>query len=317
MRCVVLDGFTLNPGDLSWDGLRALVATDVHERTVPADVAARAADAELLLTNKVVLNRAIISRLSQLKYIGVTATGFNVVEVAAAAERGIVVTNVPAYSTRSVAQLTFALLLELTHHVGLHATGVRAGRWSACADFSYCERSLLELDGLTLGIVGCGRIGRAVAEIAASLGMDILVCARQAASPIPARAQRVSLETLFRRSDVVSLHCPLTPETNQFINPERLAWLKPPALLLNTARGGLIDEAALADALNHDRLAGAGLDVLSTEPPAPDNPLLRAKNCLITPHLGWASRAARQRLMQETVENVRAFLAGQPRNVVS
>jgi glycerate dehydrogenase len=317
MKIVVLDGYTLNPGDLDWDDLKSLGDCPVHERT-PADaVIARAADAEILLTNKVVLDAGVLARLPRLRYIGVLATGYNVVDVEAARKRGIVVTNVPAYSTRSVAQLTFALLLELAHHVGHHAHTVREGRWSRCADFSYADTPLVELEGRTMGVVGLGRIGMAVAEIAAAFGMHGVAHTRSRprATSVPVRL--VGLEPLFRESDVVSLHCPLTPETRHLINAERLAWMKPTAFLLNTGRGALVDEAALADALNHGRLAGAGLDVLSTEPPPIANPLLQARNCVITPHFGWATGAARRRLMRIAVDNVRAFLQGAPRNVVN
>jgi glycerate dehydrogenase len=277
----------------------------------------RARDAEIVLTNKTVLERHEIERLPSLRYIGVLATGTNIVDLDAAHERGIVVTNVPAYGTRSVAQATMALLLELTNHTGHHAAGVREGRWTNNIDWCYWERPLLELDGLTMGIVGLGRIGRAVAEIAGAFGMNLLACRATKTKATPPPLREVALETLFRQSDVVSLHCPLTPETRNLVNAERLAWMKPTAFLLNTSRGLLVDETALAEALNHDRLAGAGLDVLSVEPPPADNPLLHAKNCLITPHQAWGTRAARSRLLQAAVENVRAFLKGKPKNVVN
>ncbi len=315
-KIVVLDGFTLNPGDLSWDPLRALGECEVNDRTSAELTYERAREAEIVLTNKVVLDEPLIGRLSRLRYIGVLATGYNVVDVAAARARGVVVTNVPAYSTRSVAQLTFALLLELTHQVGLHARSVREGHWSSHRDFSYSLAPLLELDGRTLGLVGFGRIGSAVAEVGAAFGMRLLVHTRTRLPGTPVPVRFVDLEALFRRSDVVSLHCPLTPETRGLVNAKRLAWMKPTALLLNTSRGPLIDESALAAALNAGHLAGVGLDVLSVEPPPLENPLLRARNCVITPHFGWATRAARARLLREAVENVRAFLTGQPRNVV-
>ncbi len=317
MRIVVLDGHTLNPGDLSWDALRALGECVIYERTPPARVLARAAEAEIILTNKTVLDRAALGRLPRLRYVGVLATGYNVVNVAAARERGVIVTNVPAYSTPSVVQLTFALLLELTHHAGRHAAGVHAGRWTRCRDFCYWETPLVELAGLTLGVVGFGRIGRAVAEAGRAFGMRILAHTRTVPPAPPAGVEFVALETLFRQADVVSLHCPLTPETERLVNAERLAWMKPTALLLNTGRGPLVDEVALAAALRENRPAGAGLDVLSTEPPKADNPLLAAPNVVITPHIGWATRAARERLMQTAVENVRAFLAGRPQNAVN
>jgi glycerate dehydrogenase len=316
MSIVVLDGFTLNPGDLSWQELESLGPCVVYERTPPAEVLARAAGAEILLTNKSELTAGAIQNLPRLKYIGVLATGTNVVDLAATRTRGIPVTNVPAYSTRSVAQLTFALLLELAQHVGHHAATVREGRWSRSTDWCYWDRPLLELDGLTLGVVGFGRIGRAVAELAAAFGMNVL-----AHSPTPKSAppfvRFVPLEILFRESDVVSLHCPLTPQTRSLLNAERLSAMKPTAFLLNTSRGLLVDEPALANALNSGRIAGAGLDVLSAEPPPASNPLLSAKNCLITPHMAWATRASRSRLIAIAVDNVRAFLQGKPQNVVN
>ncbi len=317
MNIVVLDGHTLNPGDLTWSALEALGPCRVFDRTLPGETVARAAEAEIALTNKTVLSRDTLVRLPRLRYIGVLATGYNVVDLAAARERGIAVTNVPGYSTASVVQLTFALLLELTHHVGAHADGVRAGRWSRSADFCYWESPLVELAGLTLGLVGFGNVGRGVARAAAAFGMRVLVHTRTRPTGGVEGVTFVDLEAVFRQSDVVSLHCPLTDATRHLVNRERLAWMKPTAFLINTGRGPLVDEAALADALNAGRLAGAGLDVLSTEPPAAGNPLLAAKNCVITPHIGWATRAARERLMRIAVENVRAFQAGQPQNVVS
>jgi len=316
MTIVVLDGHTLNPGDLSWARLESLGDCRVYDRTAAGAVVERAADAPVVLTNKTRLDAATMERLPALRYVGVLATGYNVVDLAAARRRGVVVTNVPAYSTDSVAQLTFALLLELTHHVGLHAQTVRDGQWSACEDFCYRRTPLIELAGLTMGIVGFGRIGRTVGRIAAAFGMPVLAHDAQPPSSAPDVAF-VGLDELLGRSDVVSLHCPLTPETTGLIDAGRLARMKPTAMLLNTCRGPVVDEAALADALNAGRLAGAGLDVLSVEPPPADNPLLTARNCVITPHIAWATRSARQRLMDVAVDNVRAFLGGQPVNVVS
>ena len=316
MRIVVLDGFTLNPGDLSWDELKTLGACDIYERSAPGEVLQRAANAEILLTNKTVLGHEEIETLPNLRYIGVLATGTNVVDLAAARERGITVTNVPAYSTKSVAQAAFALLLELTHHVGDHAQGVRAGKWARSTDWCYWDYPLVELDGLAMGIIGFGRIGGAVGELAAAFGMKVLANLHTP-KPLPLFVQPVSLETLFRQSDVVSLHCPLTSETQQLVNARRLSWMKPSAFLLNTSRGPLVDEVALAEALNSGRIAGAGLDVLSAEPPSADNPLLTAKNCIITPHLAWGTRTARSRLMKVAVENVRRFLENKPQNVVT
>ena len=317
MNITVLDGHTLNPGDLHWDELQSLGPCEIFDRTAPDQILARAANAEIILTNKVILSRETINALPKLRYLGVLATGYNVVDAIAARERGIPVTNIPGYSTRSVAQLTFALLLELTHHTGHHAQTVRDGRWSHSVDFCYWDFPLLELDGLTLGVIGFGQIGREVAKIAQAFGLRILIHSRTKLAQLPAGMSFVSLDELFSRADVVSLHCPLTPDTSHLINAPRLAQMKPSAFLINTSRGPLVDEAALADALNSGRLAGAALDVLSVEPPPATNPLLTAKNCLITPHLGWATRAARERLLQIAVANLRAFLAGHPQNVVN
>lgn len=306
---VVLDGHTLNPGDLSWEPLQALADCRIHNRTSAADILARSAGARLLLTNKTPLTAATLAALPDVQYIGVLATGYNVVDVAAARARGIPVANVPAYGTQSVAQHVFALLLELTQHTGAHAASVRAGQWARSPDFCYWENPLIELAGKTLGIVGSGRIGSAVARIAEAFGMTV-VFARRAGG-------RAELEAVLRQSDVISLHCPLTDDTRHLINATTLGWIKPTALLLNTSRGPLIDEPALADALNQGRLAGAGLDVLSTEPPPAGHPLFTARNCLITPHIAWATAAARRRLLTTAVDNVRAFLAGRPVNVVN
>jgi glycerate dehydrogenase len=316
MKIVVLDGFTLNPGDLSWSDLQALGPCTLFDRTSPTEVLARAADAEIVLTNKIVLSRETIQRLPRLQYIGVLATGTNIVDLKAARERGIPVANVPTYGTTSVAQMTFALLLELAQHVGHHADTVRQGRWTRSADWCYWDFPLIELNGLTLGIVGFGRIGRAVAELGAAFGMQVLASHPSAGAPTPG-VRFVEVDAVFRESDVVSLHCPLTPETAKLVNARRLSFMKRTAFLLNTSRGLLVDEPALAEALNSGRIAGAALDVLSVEPPPADNPLLAARNCLITPHIAWGTRAARSRLMHIAVENVRAFLQGQPQNVVN
>jgi glycerate dehydrogenase len=313
MRITVLDGHTTNPGDLSWEPLERHGHVVVHDRTAAADVVARAAGADVVLTNKTPLSRETIAALPGLKCIGVLATGYNVVDAAAARDRGIPVCNVPEYGTPNVAQATFALLLELTNRVGRHAELVRSGRWSSCPDFCFWEGDLVELSGLTLGVVGLGRIGRAVATIGRAFGMHVLAWRRTAG----ADPQCVPLDRLLRESDVVSLHCPLTAETERLVNATTLAMMKPTAFLLNTARGGLVDEAALAAALNDARLAGAGLDVLSVEPPPASNPLLTARNCIITPHVAWATREARRRLIAATAENVRCFAAGTPRHVVN
>jgi glycerate dehydrogenase len=316
MRIIVLDGFTLNPGDLSWEPLRQAGDCQIHERSRPEEVLPRLQNAAATLTNKVVLDRKSIEQLPSLRYIGVTATGYNIVDVTAARERGIVVTNVPAYGTDSVAQATFALLLELTNHAGHHARTVREGRWSRSPDFCYWDYPLIELAGLTIGVVGYGRIGQQVARIAQAFGMKVLALVHRP-RPLEAGVRAVNLETLLRESDVVSLHCPLTPNTKGMINKERLGLMKRTAFMVNTSRGPLIIEEDLADALHAKRIAGAGLDVLSVEPPLENNPLFKAPNCYITPHQAWATRAARQRLMSVAVENLRQFMAGTPQNVVS
>lgn len=313
MRIVILDGFAANPGDLSWDAFTALGDCTIHDRTAPKEVVDRLRDAEVALTNKAILDATAFEQLPNLRYVGVVATGYNNVDVAAARSRGIPVCNVPEYGTATVAQAVFALLLELTHRTGHHAETVRSGRWCRSLDFCYWDGSLIELSGLTLGIVGYGRIGQAVARIGRAFGMRILAYRRSG----ELGPEGADLDTLFRTSDVISLHCPLTPETRAMVDARRLAQMKPGAFLINTARGLLIQEADLADALNDGRLAGAGLDVLSVEPPNDTHPLLRAKNCVITPHIAWATRAARARLLHLTAENLRAFLRGTPQNIVN
>lgn len=312
MKIVVLDGHTLNPGDLDWSALQQLGECTIHDRSAAAEIVPRAKDAELVLTNKTPLTGATLAELPKLRYIGVLATGYNVVDVPAAMARGIVVTNVPDYGTRSVAQHVFALLLELTQHVGYHAQTVREGQWNKSLDFCYWDRPLVELAELKLGIVGYGRIGRAVAEIGRAFGMEILVSSRSEKQGVT----QVSLEELFRLSDVISLHCPLTAENKGMINAARLELMKPGAFLINTSRGPLIVEQDLADALNAGRIAGAALDVLAVEPPRDENPLFEAKHCVITPHIAWATRAARDRLLGIAVANVAAYQSGRPQNVV-
>lgn len=309
MKIVVLDGHTLNPGDLSWESLQQLGECEIHARTAPGDVAQRAGEAAIVLTNKTPLPADAIAGLGNLRYIGVLATGFNVVDTAAARARGIPVTNVPAYGTRSVAQHTLALLLELTNGVGRHAESVRGGKWTQNPDFCFWEQPLVELDGKVLGIVGGGRIGQAVAQLAGAFGLTVRIATRTDG--------RAGLERVLRESDVVSLHVPLTPDTKEMINAETLGWMRPSAFLINTSRGQLINEADLAAALNADRLAGVAVDVLSVEPPPTDHPLLKAKHCLVTPHNAWATQAARSRLMDIAVANIRNFQAGQLTNVVN
>jgi len=317
MKIVVVDGYTLNPGDLTWDELRALGECEIHARSTDDELLARSAAAEILLTNKMEIRGRHMERLPKLRYIGVTATGYNIVDVAAARERSIVVTNVPAYGTASVAQMTFALLLELCHRTGHHAQTVREGRWAKSPDFCYWDFPLVELDGLTMGIVGLGRIGHAVAGVEQAFATKVVATGRSKPKDLAAEIKWLDLEELLRISDVVSLHCPLTPETKHMINSDRLKLMKPTAFLLNTSRGPLIDEPALAAALHAGQIAGAGLDVLSVEPPPAGHALYTAPNCFITPHISWATRAARSRLMRVAIENVRAFIGGKPQNVVS
>ena len=317
MNIVVLDGYTLNPGDLTWKDLESLGQCTVYDRTGPEEVVPRAKDAEIVLTNKTLLFSDVIKQLPKLKYIGVLATGYNVVDVEAAHNRGIPVTNVPAYSTKSVAQMVFAHLLNLSQHVGHHAETVRSERWTSNPDFCYWDMPLIELVGLTMGIIGFGRIGQAAAKLALAFGMKVIAYDVVTPSSIPEGCQFVGLEDVFRRSDVVSLHCPLTPQTQNIINKERLELMKKTAFLINISRGPIVDEQALAQALNNEEIAGAGLDVLSSEPPKKDNPLLKAKNCYITPHIAWATHSARERLLKVVVDNVAAFLAGKSQNVVN
>ena len=315
MKLVVLDAHTLNPGDLSWAPLEQLGHCEIHARTSPSQLLERAGGAEVVLPNKTRLSRDCLAQLPTLKYIGVLATGYDVVDVVAAAERGVVVTNVPAYGTASVAQMTFALVLELACHVGLHDAAVRQGRWAESGEFSYPVRPLHELAGGTLGVVGFGRIGQAVARLGEAFGMRVVVHTPSRRGM--AEGTWLPLDGVFAEADVLSLHCPLTEATARIVDARRLALMKRDALLVNTARGGLIDEAALADALMRGVIAGAALDVLSVEPPPAAHPLLHAPNCIVTPHVAWATRASRARLLAIAVDNVRAFLGGKPHNVVS
>ena len=317
MKLAVLDAYTANPGDLSWAGLEGCAECTFYDRTPAAQVVERAIDCEIVLTNKTVINGDAIRALPKLKYIGVLATGYNVVDVAAAKECGIVVCNVPGYSTPSVAQTVFALLLELTHRVGHHAQTVRDGRWVSSPDFCYWDGPLIELSGRTLGILGYGGIGEAVAKIALAMDMKVIANRRTwAAEPIQG-VEKVTLEECFTNSDVLTLHFPLTDNTLGIINRANIEKMKPGAFLINTARGPLINEVDLAEALNSGRIAGAGLDVLSSEPPKADNPLPGARNCFITPHIAWASQEARARLIEVATSNVRAFFADSPQNRVA
>ena len=306
----------MNPGDLSWEPLKALGSCEIYERSTSGEAVERLAGAAVALTNKVPIDRVVLEKCPELRLIAVTATGHNIIDGMGARERGVTVSNVPNYSTPSVAQAVFALLLELTNRTGHHGQTVRDGRWSRSADFCYWDYPLVELAGLNMGIIGFGRIGRQVARIAQAFGMNVLVYHHRPVTEL-AGADQVSLEALLARSDVVSLHCPLTDETKGMINAERLHLMKKTAFLINTSRGPLIMEEDLARALQSEEIAGAGLDVLGIEPPAANHPLFKAPNCFITPHLAWGTRAARQRLMDATVENVSSFLKGTPRNVVN
>ena len=317
MQIVILDGHTTNPGDLSWAPIEAVGPTTVYDRTPDPLIIERAAAAEVVFTNKTPLSAATLFALPRLTYVGVLATGVNVIDVAAARERGITVTNVPEYGTPNVAQATWALLLELTNQVGRHAAGVRAGRWSACQDFCYWETDLVELAGHTLGLVGYGRIAQAVAAVGRAFGMRVITHRQRAGDVAADGTPCVGLDELFAMSDVVSLHCPLTPDSTGLVDARRLGLMKPTAFLVNTARGGLVVEADLAAALEAGTIAGAGLDVLSTEPPPADHPLLQARNCIITPHVAWATRNARERLIEIAAANLRAFVAGVAQNVIT
>jgi glycerate dehydrogenase len=314
MNIVVTDGYTLNPGDLSWHGISKLGNLIVHERTPAALILERCKDADIILTNKVPIGKDSIDRLPNLKMIGVLATGYNVIDIAKASEKDIIVCNVPAYGTASVAQHAFALLLELTNRVGLHAESTAKGEWQNAEDWAYAKSSITELSGKTFGLVGLGNIGQRTAEIAKAFGMEVKYFTPSGkASPL---GTACDLQTIFSSSDVVSLHCPLKPDNAGFVNRELLNIMKPTALLINTARGQLINEQDLTDALNEGRIAGAGLDVLSVEPPHDGNPLLNAKNCVVTPHNAWMSKEARQRIMDITAKNIEAFLKNDPQNVV-
>lgn len=314
MKIVILDGYTANPGDLSWSDLEQLGQLTVYDRTRPEETVARAADADVVLTNKVVIGRQEISQLPRLQYIGVLATGYNVVDIQAARERGIIVTNVPAYSTESVAQMVFAHLLTVTNRTEHYAVLNRQGRWSSNPDFSYWDTPLHELAGKTFGIVGLGNIGSRVAQIALAFGMKVVALTSKSA--LPAGIQKVSLDELLTTADVVSLHCPLTDTTRHLINARTLQMMKPSAILINTGRGPLVNDADVAEALSTQRLYAYCADVLTTEPPQADNPLLCQSNAYFTPHIAWASVEARVRLLQTAIANVRAFANGTPQNTV-
>jgi len=316
MRIVILDGYTANPGDLSWKPLEEIGELTVYDRTAPEETISRAKDADVVLTNKVCIRRSEMEQLPRLKYIGVLATGYNVVDMEAAHERGIVVTNVPAYSTESVAQMVFAHLLTVTNRTEHYAMQNRAGRWSASPDFSYSDTLLTELAGKTFGIVGLGNIGRRVAAIAHAFAMNVVALTSKAASELPPYIGKRTLDELLAESDVLSLHCPLTPDTRHLINRQTLQLMKSSAILINTGRGPLIDDEAVADALKANRLRAFCADVLTDEPPRADNPLLQCEQAFVTPHIAWASCEARVRLVDIAISNVRAFAEGKPQNVV-
>ena len=317
MNIVILDGYSANPGDLSWKELEELGTLTVYDRTKSDETVARAADAEIVLTNKVILNSEAIAQLPRLKYIGVLATGYNVVDIKAAHDRGIIVTNVPAYSTESVAQMVFAHLLTVTNRTEHYAIQNRDGRWSSNPDFCYWDFPHMELAGKTFGVVGLGNIGLRVAQIAHAFGMKVKAVTSKVQSTLSVGIEKVSLEELLATADVLSLHCPLTDSTRHMINAATLQQMKPSAILINTGRGPLVDDQAVADALAKGAIAAYCADVVTEEPPRPDNPLLQQPNAFITPHIAWASMEARVRLLKVAIDNVRSFLNGQPQNVIS
>ena len=318
MNIVVLDGFTMNPGDLSWNELDKLGTLKVYDRTSPEQLLERAADAEAVLTNKTVLNAAALRNMPKLKYVGVLATGYNVVDIAVAKELGIVVTNIPAYSTESVAQMVFAHILNITHSVGRYAGEAHAGVWSRQADFSYTNSPLMELYGKKIGIIGFGNTGSATARIARAFGMEVLVYTSKSQSALPeGMTKAASVEEVFSNSDIVSLHCPLNDKTAEIVNAHHLSLMKESAILINTGRGGLVNENDLAEALKAHRIKAAGLDVMVNEPPMENNPLLVLDNCFITPHIAWATYEARTRLMNQTVMNLKSFIEGKIINNVA
>lgn len=317
MKIIVLDGYGLNPGDLTWKGFEELGELTVYDRTSPSELLERAAGAEALVTNKTLITSENMDALPDLKYIGVLATGYNVVDIDAAKARGIVVTNIPSYSTASVAQMVFAHILNITQRVGYYADENKQGRWTKNADFCYWDTHLVELQGKKMGIVGFGNIGQATARIAQAFGMEVCVYSSKPQFALPSGIKKMELDELFGECDVVSLHCPLTPDTKEMVNAERLSKMKPNAILINTGRGPLINEQDLADALNEGKIAAAGLDVLSVEPSVEGNPLLGARNCFITPHIAWATLEARTRLMEIAVQNLKSYQKGQIVNNVA
>lgn len=317
MEIVVLDGYGLNPGDLSWEPFKEIGNVTVYDRTVSEDVIERSKDAEIILTNKVIISDDVICALPRLKYIGVLATGYNVVDIESASAHGIKVTNIPSYSTHSVVQMTFAHILNITNRVGHYADENSKGRWSANPDFCYWDTNLMELSGKTIGIVGLGNIGMEVAKVSTAFGMDVFAYTSKNSSKLPSFIQKDTLDGLFSLCDIITLHCPLNEKTREMINYQSLAKMKDGAILINTGRGPLVNEPDVADALNSGKLAGYGTDVLCTEPADSYNPLLKCKNAFITPHIAWATFEARTRLMEIAVSNVKAFIDGKPTNIVN
>ncbi len=316
IKICVLDGYAANPGDLSWEGLKSLGECIIYDRTAPEELLEHAADAEAILTNKVVIGAEHMDALPNLKYIGVLATGYNVVDIAAAQQRGIIVTNIPAYSTASVAQMVFAHILNITTQVQHHSEEVHKGRWSNNADFCFWDTPLTELRDKKIGLIGLGHTGYTTARIAIGFGMKVYAVTSKSHFQLPPEIKKMEIDELFSECDVVSLHCPLTPDTFELVNERRLSMMKPTAILINTGRGALINEQDLANALNSGKLYAAGIDVLSSEPPHADNPLLSAKNCYITPHIAWATYESRERLMNIAISNLQAYISGNPENVI-
>jgi len=318
MKIVVMDGYALNPGDISWDGFKEIADITVYDHTEDDEIIGRVCGAEIILTNKTPITREILTKCPSIKYVGVLATGYNVVDTAAAKEKGVIVTNIPTYGTNAVAQYTFAMILELCHHIGEHNRSVKAGDWQKNKNFCYWNYLTIELYGKTLGIIGYGRIGQQVAKIGVAMGLNVITYEKFPKDEYLIQGVKyVTLDELFKNSDFISLNCPLTDENKGMINSENIAKMKDGVFIINTARGPLINEKDLAEALNKGKVKGAAVDVLSVEPPASGNPLIDAKNCIVTPHIAWAARESRARLMNIAVDNVKAFFSGKPQNVVN
>lgn len=317
MKIVILDAYTIDQGELSWKSLETLATVEAYERTSPEEVAARCKNAEIVLTNKVVLDATILNKLPRLQYIGVLATGYNVVDLQAATRQNIIVTNIPAYSTESVAQMVFCHILNIVGRTDHYANENRQGRWCRSLDFCYLDHNLFELNGKKMGIIGLGNTGMATARIASAFGMKVMAFTSKQEDSLPYGIQKADIDSIFENCDIVSLHCPLTPDTQHLVNAERLNSMKSEAIIINTGRGALVDDQAMAEALNTNKIAAFGADVLTTEPASEDNPLLKAKNCYLTPHIAWATREARLRLINICTENVRAYLDGEPVNQVN